>query len=77
MELLLLTADPVPGSVLPALSVLAHGVRSAAPQVGALLDAGPSDAVLVDARSDLVSSRRLCRGLGSTGLDVPVVVVIW
>ena len=76
MELLLLTADPEAGSVLPALSMLAHGVRSAAPEVAALLDAGPYDAVLVDARSDLVGARSLCRLLGSTGLDVPVVVVI-
>jgi DNA-binding response OmpR family regulator len=76
VELLLLTADPEAGSVLPALSMLAHGVRSAAPEVAALLDAGPCDAVLVDARSDLAGSRSLCRLLGSTGLNVPVVVVI-
>jgi DNA-binding response OmpR family regulator len=76
MELLLLTADPGSASVLPALSLLGHGVRSAAPEVAALLDAGPYDAVLVDARLDLAGSRSLCRLLGSTGLDVPVVVVI-
>ncbi|MGH3913209.1 MAG: winged helix-turn-helix transcriptional regulator [Pseudonocardiaceae bacterium] len=76
MELLLLTADPGPSSVLPALSLLAHGVRAAIPEVAALLDAGPYDAVLIDARSDLAGSRSLCRLLGSTGLDVPVVVVI-
>jgi DNA-binding response OmpR family regulator len=76
MELLLLTADPDPGSVLPALSLLPHGVRPAAPEVAALLDAGPYDAVLVDARADLAGSRSLCRLLGSTGLDVPVVVVL-
>ena len=76
MELLLLTADSGAASVLPALSLLGHQVRSAAPEVAALLDAGPYDAVLVDARLDLAGSRSLCRLLGSTGLDVPVVVVI-
>jgi DNA-binding response OmpR family regulator len=76
MELLLLTADPAPTSVLPALSLLGHGVRSAAPEVAALLDAGPYDAVLVDARADLAGSRSLCRLLGSTGLDVLVVIVL-
>jgi DNA-binding response OmpR family regulator len=76
MQLLLLTADPGPGSVLPALSLLGHGVQLAAPKVAALLDARPYDAVLVDARSDLAGSRSLCWLLGSTGLDVPVVVVI-
>jgi DNA-binding response OmpR family regulator len=76
MELVLLTVDPVPGTVLPALSLLAHNVRSAAPGVVALRDVGSSDAVLVDARTDLAGSRRLCQLLGSAGLDVPVVVVI-
>jgi DNA-binding response OmpR family regulator len=76
MELLLLTADPGASSVLPALSMLAHGVRSAAPEIAALLDTGPYDAVLVDARLDLMGSRSLCRLLGSTGVNVPVVVVI-
>jgi DNA-binding response OmpR family regulator len=76
MELLLLTADPRPGSVLPALSLLGHGVRWAAPEVAALVDAGSYDVVLVDARWDLAGSRSLCRLLGATGLAVPVVVVI-
>src|ERR671916_2200582 len=76
MELLLLTADPGPNAVLPALSLLSHVVRTAAPEVAALLDAGPYDVVLVDARLDLAGSRSLCRLLGSTGLDVPVIVVI-
>ena len=76
MELLLLTNDPDPGSVLPALTLLPHGVRTAAPEVAALLDAGPHDAVLVDARTDLVAARSLCRLLGSTGTDIPVIAVL-
>jgi len=76
VELLLLTADPDPGAVLPALTLLPHGVRTAAPEVAALLDAGPHDAVLVDARTDLVAARSLCRLLGSTGSGVPVVAVL-
>jgi DNA-binding response OmpR family regulator len=76
MELLLLTSDPDPGSVLPALTLLPHGVRTAAPEVAVLLDAGPHDAVLVDARTDLVAARSLCRLLRSTGIDVPVIAVL-
>jgi DNA-binding response OmpR family regulator len=76
MELLLLTSDPDPGAVLPALTLLPHGVRTAAPEVAVLLDAGPHDAVLVDARSDLVAARSLCRLLRSTGIDVPVIAVL-
>ncbi|MPZ64888.1 MAG: DNA-binding response regulator [Pseudonocardiaceae bacterium] len=76
MELLLLTADRDPDSVLSALSLLPHTVRRGAPEVATLLDAGPYDAVLVDARHDLAGARSLCRLLGSTGLDVPVVAVL-
>ncbi|MQA15426.1 MAG: DNA-binding response regulator [Pseudonocardiaceae bacterium] len=76
MELLLLTSDRDPDSVVPALSLLPHSVRRGAPDVAALLEAGPYDAVLVDARHDLAAARSLCRLLGSTGLDVPVVAVL-
>ena len=76
MELLLLTADPDADAVLPSLALLAHRVRAAAPEVASLLDAGPYDAVLVDARTDLVAARGLCRLLGSAGLEVPVVAVL-
>jgi len=76
VELLLLTADSKPEAVLPSLALLPHGVRTAAPEVAALLDAGPHDAVLVDARTDLVAARSLCRLLGTTGMDVPVIAVL-
>ena len=62
--------------MLPALTLLPHGVRTAAPEVAVLLDAGPHDAVLVDARTDLVAARSLCRLLRSTGIDVPVIAVL-
>ena len=76
MELLLLTADPRPGLVLPALRLLPHAVRVAAPQVAAVLGACRRDAVLVDARTDLVAARSLCRRLGCVGTDAPVVAVV-
>jgi DNA-binding response OmpR family regulator len=76
VELLLLTADSKPEAVLPSLALLPHGVRTAAPEVAALLDAGPHDSVLVDARTDLVAARSLCRLLGTTGMDVPVIAVL-
>jgi len=76
VQLLLLTADRDPESVLPALALLPHQVRSNTPDVAALLDAGPYDAVLVDARTNLAAARSLCRLLGSTGLEVPVVAVL-
>ncbi|BBZ02743.1 transcriptional regulator [Mycolicibacterium chitae] len=76
MDLLLLTVDPRPESVLPALSLLAHQVRAAPTEVSSLLEAGSADVAIVDARTDLVAARGLCRLLGSTGTAVPVVAVV-
>ena len=76
LELLLLTADPEPGSVLPSLMLLPHNVRTQAPEVTALLDAGARDAVLVDARLDLAAAKSLCRLLTSGGDSAPVVAVV-
>lgn len=61
LDLLLLTADPNPDSVLPALSLLAHHVRCAPTEVSSLLEAGSADVALVDARTDLAAARGLCR----------------
>ena len=76
MDLLLLTADPTPESVLPSLSLLAHTVRVAPTEVSSLMEAGNADVAIVDARSDLAAARGLCRLLGSTGSSVPVVAVL-
>ncbi|MCX5043451.1 response regulator transcription factor [Aldersonia sp. NBC_00410] len=76
MELLLLTSDPNPDSVLPSLTLLAHNVRPAPSEVSSLLEAGAADVALVDARTDLAAARGLCRLLGSTGSAVPVVAVL-
>jgi DNA-binding response OmpR family regulator len=75
--LLLLTRALGPSSdVLPALGLLGHPVRVAAPEVSALLDAPATDAVLVDARRDLVQARQLCRLLRTTGLSAPLFAVL-
>ena len=76
MDLLLLTVDPHPESVLPSLSLLAHSVRTAPTEVSSLLEAGTADVAIVDARTDLAAARGLCRLLGTTGTTVPVVAVV-
>jgi DNA-binding response OmpR family regulator len=76
LDLLLLTVDPHPDSVLPSLSLLAHNVRSAPTEVSSLLEAGTADVAIVDARTDLAAARGLCRLLGTTGTLVPVVAVV-
>src|ERR1700758_2923472 len=76
LDLLLLTGDPHPESVLPALSLLPHSVRTAPSDVSSLLDAGGAEVAIVDARVDLAAARGLCRLLGTTGTAVPVVAVV-
>jgi len=76
LDLLLLTVDPHPESVLPSLALLAHNVRSAPTEVSSLLEAGTADIAIVDARTDLAAARGLCRLLGTTGTSVPVVAVV-
>src|SRR5664280_2832845 len=75
--LLLLTGALQPSTeVLPALGLLSHSVRTAALDITALLNAPKVDAVLVDARRDLVGARSLCRLLCTTGLDVPLLAIL-
>src|SRR3978361_1990164 len=62
--------------VLPGLALLPHDVRIAAPEASALLDAPSVDAVIVDARRDLVGARGLCRLLRTTGISVPLLAVL-
>ena len=71
-----MTADPHPESVLPALSLLPHSVRTAPSEVSSLLEAGTADVAIVDARTDLAAARGLCRLLGTTGASAPVVAVV-
>ncbi len=76
--LLLLTNAMAPSSdVLPALGLLAHSVRVAPLEISALLDDSPAvEAVLVDARRDLVQARSLCRLLRTTGVSAPVFAIL-
>ena len=75
--LLLLTNAMQPSAeVLPALGLLGHSVRVAPMEISALLDTAPVDAVLVDARRELISARSLCRLLQTTGVTSPVFAVL-
>ena len=76
-QLLLLTNALQPSTeVLPALALLMHQVRAAPAEPAALLDAPPCDAILVDGRSELPHVRSLCRLMRTTGVDVPVLLVV-
>ena len=76
--LLLLTPDVrvAPHDVLPALALLGHRVTVAPLEASALLDVAPPDALIVDARRDLVGARGLCRLLRTTGTATPLISVV-
>lgn len=78
MSTLLLLTDALAPSeqVLPALSLLQHQVRVMPADGAALLDAPPTDAILVDGRADLPRVRSLCRVIRTTGVDVPVILAV-
>ncbi|MGC5009155.1 response regulator transcription factor [Streptosporangium sp. DT93] len=76
-NLLLLTNALEPSTeVLPALGLLLHSVRVSPAEASALLDAPPADAILVDARRELVQAKSLCRLLRTTGVACPLVVIV-
>jgi len=74
--LLLTGAREPPADILPSLSLLSHTVR-VAPAAPDQVNTSPvPDAVLVDARRDLVLARRLLVALRSTLSPVPVIAIV-
>jgi DNA-binding response OmpR family regulator len=69
------TAD-ASAEILPALGLLAHRVRILPAEASALLDAPPCDAVLIDGRTDLAHIRGLTRLLRTTGIEVPLLLIL-
>lgn len=62
--------------MLPALGLLLHQVRVAPAQLPTVLEGTPADALLVDARRDLVAARALCRLLRAAALGAPLLLVV-
>lgn len=75
-QVLVLSSAPAGEPVLPALELLSHTVRQIAASPAQLVDAPDADIVLVDARTDLVAAKSLCRILNTTGLSSPLLVVV-
>ncbi|MDQ0615716.1 DNA-binding response OmpR family regulator [Microbacterium sp. W4I4] len=75
---LLLALSPAPDAepVLPALELLSHSIRRHPMDPSHLLSLPESDAVLLDARTDLVGARAACRLLRTAGATVPVLLIV-
>ncbi len=76
MAQLLILTPAVDQEVLPALGLLSHKVRQIPAEPAQLISAPPCDLILVDARADLASAKSLCKILQTTGLAVPLVLVL-
>ncbi len=74
--LLLTDAHESAAEILPSLSLLSHSVRTGPASATAAAGGAGTDAVLVDARRDLVQVRRLLRLLRSAEMTVPVLAVV-
>jgi DNA-binding response OmpR family regulator len=74
--LLLTNALQASTEVLPSLALLPHQIRILPAEVAALVDAPDADAVLLDARRDLVAVRSASRLIRTTGIDVPLILVV-
>ena len=76
-HLTLLTKSPQSSvEVLPALALLPHHVKILPAEASALIDAPPSDAVLVDGRHDLAQVRSLTRVIRTTGIECPLILIL-
>jgi DNA-binding response OmpR family regulator len=76
-ELFLLTNAAEPAvEIMPALGLLLHTVRTGPADMIAFEDAAAADAILVDARQDLISARQLCQLLRRTAPQAPVLALM-
>jgi len=74
-QLLILTSNPE-AEALPALGLLSHSIRQIPASPASLVSAPPADVIFVDARTDLVSAKSLCKILTTTGVNVPLVLIL-
>jgi DNA-binding response OmpR family regulator len=74
-QLLILTSA-VDTDVLPALGLLSHRTRQIPASPASLINAPTSDLIFVDARQDLAHAKSLCKILNTTGLNVPLMLVL-
>ncbi|WP_172978338.1 response regulator transcription factor [Microbacterium sp. SYP-A9085] len=72
----LLVMSSASDPALPSLELLAHRVRTIPADPAELVSAPPADLLVLDARTDLVAAKSLCRVLTATGLEAPLLLVV-
>jgi len=63
-------------AALPTLELLSHDVQTIPAEPAQLVRAPQADVILLDARTDLVAAKSLCRVLNTTGLEAPLLLVV-
>jgi len=74
-QLLILTSAG-DSEVLPALGLLSHKTRQIPAEPASLITAPACDLIFVDARYDLASAKSLCKILHTTGVTVPIILIL-
>ena len=74
--LLLTSGHEAPAEILPSLTLLPHSVRLGPAVAASVAVSPPPDAVLVDARRDLVQAKRLLQALRAADNKIPVLVIV-
>lgn len=75
-QLLVLSSTPGGSAALPSLELLSHRVRQIPAEPAQLVNAPSADVIFVDARTDLVGAKSLCKILNTTGLDAPLLLIV-
>ena len=76
MAQLLILTSAGDTEVLPALGLLSHKTRQIPAEPASLITAPTCDIILVDARFDLASAKSLCKILNTTGVTVPIILIL-
>ena len=76
MAQLLILTSAVDTDVLPALGLLSHKTRQIPASPASLISAPTCDLIFVDGRQDLANAKSLCKILNTTGINVPLMLVL-
>lgn len=76
MATVLMLTSTEASDVLPSLALLSHRVKTIPAEPAALVRAPATDVVIVDARTNLLNAKALCRILTTTGMSTALLAVV-